>query len=98
MAHDLGGALAHPLGQIDLRDDGRLRVPPVGEGQRIDLAGEGPQLGRVAEALTERHREPIMAQVRNGIARIPMPVELWKKGADMQTPGDLSIPGARLAT
>ncbi len=39
-----------------------------------------------------------MAQVRNGIARIPMPVELWKKGADMQTPGDLSIPGARLAT
>lgn len=39
-----------------------------------------------------------MAQVRNGIARIPIPVELWKKGADMQTPGDLSIPGARLAT
>ncbi len=38
-----------------------------------------------------------MAQVRGGIPRIPMPAELWKKGADMQTPGDLSIPGARVS-
>ena len=76
MARHFGSATVHPLGEVILVDDGGFGVSPIGEHQRLDLTREVAQLGRMIEALAQHHRWARMAQVRNGIARIPEPCRL----------------------